>query len=259
MTKLVTHQIQTLANGAPVFCIALAAPRSNALEPAMLTDFHAALDALDRSGARHALITGGRNFSTGGDVARFHDAAARGEGLTYARKTVPLLQDALRRMIAMPVIFAAAARGATTGGSAGFLFASDLVTLAPDAFVQPYYTTVGFAPDGGWTALLPDRIGAGAAEAWLMQDARRDAAALVASGLATAVDPAPEDRALALLSSRDIDAALATKALIWDAERQAAIAARLAAETDSFCDLIGRDETIAKMARFLGKMATENV
>jgi len=33
-----------------------------------------------------------------------------------------------------------------TGGGAGFLFAADLAVLAPDAFVQPYYTRMGFAP-----------------------------------------------------------------------------------------------------------------
>lgn len=251
MTGLVLTKIRSTDDG-DCFCITLAGPRSNALEPEILTSLCAALDAAAASGTQRALLTGGRNFSTGGDVALFFKAAINGNAETYADSVVPLLQDCVLRMLEMPVIFAVAARKAITGGSAGLLFASDIAVLAPDAFVQPYYTTVGFAPDGGWTAVLPERIGAGAAARWLANDDKVTASALKGLALANAVDPEPEAAAFQMLCRLDVEAALAAKALIWDFERLAGVRRRLAAETAAFRDMIGRDSTRSKMARFLG-------
>ena len=127
-------KVRAEAGAEGIFRLTLCGPRANALEPGILREFHAGLDALDASGAERAVFR-----------------AANPEA--HADAVVPLLQDALRRMVEMPVIFCIAARGAITGGGAGLLFAGDLAVLAPDAFVQPYYAQVGFAPDGGWTAL----------------------------------------------------------------------------------------------------------
>lgn len=164
MTGLVTTE-----HGADgVFRLTLSGPRANALEPGILADMDRALDALAASGARRAIVAGGCNFSTGGDVAGFYRACVEGEAKAYANKVVPLLQRCLFRMVEMPVIFAVAARGAVTGGSAGFLFASDLAVLAPDVFVQPYYTRVGFAPDGGWPARFMTAPNSGRQRAWVI-------------------------------------------------------------------------------------------
>jgi 2-(1,2-epoxy-1,2-dihydrophenyl)acetyl-CoA isomerase len=245
-------KVRAEAGAEGVFRLTLCGPRANALEPGILREFHAGLDALDASDADRAVIAGGRNFCSGGDVAAFFRAA---NPEAHADAVVPLLQDALRRMVEMPVIFAVAARGAITGGGAGLLFASDLAVLAPDAFVQPYYAQVGFAPDGGWTALLPERIGAGAAQDWLLSDARASAADLVQAGLAREVHEAPEERAAEMLAGMRIAPALAAKRLIWDGARMAALTARLEAETRAFRALIGRPETREGMARFLGEGA----
>lgn len=252
MSSLVHTEIRH-GGGAACFCITLAAPRSNALEPRLLSALLGALDELERSGVQRALLCGGPNFSTGGDVSRFFEAASRNAAEAYADEVVPALQSFVARMIAMPVLFATAARGAITGGSAGFLFASDIAALAPDAFVQPFYATMGFAPDGGWTAILPERIGAGAAARWLHCDERLSAGDLLAQGLASAVDADPESRAMELVGAPDLDAALAAKALVWDGERRAHVQQRLAAEMDAFRSLIGRKGTRARMARFLGR------
>lgn len=239
-----------------VFRLTLCGPRANALEPGILADLHHALDALEGSGADRAILAGGRNFCSGGDVAAFHRAAQEGRAEAQADAVVPLLQRAVLRMVEMPVIFAVAARGAITGGAAGLLFASDLAVLAPDAFVQPYYARVGFAPDGGWTALLPERIGAGAAGDWLLSDRRLGAEDLVRIGLAREVHEHPETRAAQVLADLNPAPGLAVKRLIRDRARREALAARLEAETQAFRALIGQPETRAGMARFLGK-ATE--
>lgn len=251
MTALVSCDTKALPTGEPCFHIKLTAPRANALEPGLLSDLHGAFDALERSGARKALIAGGRNFSTGGDVGRFYAAAKAGEATRYAEAVVPALQKLVLRMIKAPVILASALRGAVTGGSAGLIAASDLVVAAPDAFMQPYYDTVGFAPDGGWTAILPELIGGGAARSWILANRNHGAETLVSLGLVQVIDHNPEARALSMLTDLDANTACATKALFWDTARCALVKQRLDAETAAFCALIGRSETKTRMRQFL--------
>lgn len=251
MSGLVFSDQIDLAGGEPCFRITMKAPRANALEPGLLRDLHQAFDALEQSGAGKALILGGGNFSTGGDVSRFHEAARNGRAEQYAEAVVPVLQDLVMRMITMPVVIASAVRGAATGGSAGIFFASDIAAAEPGAFVQPYYGVMGFAPDGGWTALLPELIGAGPAQGWLMANCRHGAGELQRLGLVQAVDADPEARAAELLGSIDTGSALAAKSLVWNSERLARVRAGLDAETAAFRTLIGRQGTLSRMAKFL--------
>ncbi|NIQ52921.1 MAG: enoyl-CoA hydratase/isomerase family protein, partial [Gammaproteobacteria bacterium] len=58
-----------------------------------------------------------------------------------------------------PVPMVAAVHGVLTGGSLGLVLACDRVVLAAETTIRSWYATVGFAPDGGWTALLPGVIG----------------------------------------------------------------------------------------------------
>lgn len=241
----------TLLGGERCFKLTMKAPRANALEPEFLAELNRAFDDLEYSGVQKALIAGGRNFSSGGDVGRFLEAAQTNSAEEYADQVVPLLQDLVWRMITMPVLFASALRGAATGGAAGIVFASDLCTATPAAFVQPYYGVMGYAPDGGWTATLPELIGAGAAQSWLMANHRHGGEALMQLGLVQSVDEAPEERALALLDHVEIGSALATKSLIWTNERRARVRAALDAETKAFRTLIGRPEVLARMTQFL--------
>jgi 2-(1,2-epoxy-1,2-dihydrophenyl)acetyl-CoA isomerase len=251
MSELVAWHTEDLPNAEPCFQIEMKAPRANALEPGLLRDLHRAFDALEQSGAQKALISGGRNFSTGGDLGRFAEAAQLGQIESYTEQVVPVLQALVLRMIEMPVVLATAIRGAATGGSAGLVFASDLVVAAPDAFVQPYYGVVGFAPDGGWTALLPELIGGANARGWVMANHRHGAEQLTSLGLVQAVDQNPEMRAMALLTDIDIGTAISTKSLFWRDAGRAHVKTRLDAETEAFRALIGRPETLTKMQDFL--------
>mgnify|MGYP001544633872 CR=1 FL=1 len=205
------------------------------------------------------LICGGAAFSSGGDVLRFRDAVNAGNGPNYARDVVGSLQALVLRLIRMPHLVGVAVRGAATGGAAGLLFAADLAIVAPDAFVQPYYTQVGFAPDGGWTALLPERIGAGRALDWLLSNRRIGAAELVSLGLVRGVSPEPERAVLAALTEPTNSSALAAKRLIWDRARQDLVAARLSAETECFVAQLDTPEATDGMARFLEKRARAHV
>ncbi|KGF70528.1 hypothetical protein LL06_04600 [Hoeflea sp. BAL378] len=240
-----------LPDGGTCARLTMRAPRANALEPGLLADLARALDDAEAADAKVILLCGGPNFSSGGDVRAFQAACLSGEATAYAAEVVPALQALVLRLIAMKRLVVVAARGAITGGSAGLLFAADLAVLAPDAFVQPYYSRVGFAPDGGWTALLPERIGAGRALEWLQSDRRLSAEGLRAMSLATAVSDTPEADAEALASHGALGVRLAAKALIWDEARRESIHARLEAETASFLDRIARPETLRGMERFL--------
>jgi len=241
----------SFARGTRCFRLTVAATRANALEPCLLRDLHAALDQAEQGSADAILICGGPNFSSGGDVGLFLKADREGRGPDYAREVVGLLQSLVLRLVSMPRLVGVAARGAITGGSAGLLFASDLAVLSPDAFVQPYYAQVGFAPDGGWTALLPERIGAGAALDWLLSDRRADAEALVGLGLARKTSAEPEAAAEALLDHQATDALIAAKRLIWDEARRKAFEARLASELETFIQRIVAPGVRDGMDRFL--------
>lgn len=254
MTARVTAEMLHLSDGTMCARLTMNAGRANSLEPGLLTELGAALDEAETQDARVVLIRGSRNFSSGGDVRAFHAASVRGEAIEYANEVVPRLQAIVARLIAMPRLVVVAARGAITGGAAGLLFAADLAVLSPDAFVQPYYAKVGFAPDGGWTALLPEQIGAGKAQEWLQSDRRLSAAELCKAGLATAVSINPEALAAELATNGEIDTRLVTKSLIWDGARLALVNARLEAETAAFLDRIIQPETALGMTRFLERI-----
>lgn len=231
--------------------LALNAPRANALEPDLLAEMSRTLDQVTRDAPAHLMLTGGRNFCSGGDVSRFLAAVEVGAARAYAARVVPVLHELLLRLISLPCPVILAARGAVTGGGAGFLFASDLAVVAPDSFVQPYYGRMGFAPDGGWTAILPGRIGAARAQTWLMADDRRGAQGLCDLGLAARISDRPEATARDIIRATDPGTQSDIKRLIRDETRLADIRSRLDAETARFMEALERPDTRTRMRAFL--------
>lgn len=243
-----------LAETAGVLRITLDRPgRANALEPGLLAALNAALDGAEA--ARAVVLSGaGRHFSTGGDVAGFARAVAEGQGQAYAAEVVGGLNRAILRLAALPCPVIACVQGACTGGALGLVLGADLVAMREDAFIQPYYAVVGFAPDGGWTAMLPQRIGAGRARAAQLLNSRLGAGDALALGLAQAVSDDPATVAegwLARLAAHDPGAMAVTKRLTRDLP---ALEAALEAERLAFLDRIGLPEVRAGMARFLAAL-----
>ncbi len=103
------------------------------------------------------LRANGRSFSTGGDVNGFYNH--RDDIEAYADKVVGKLNEIIIAMVVMPIPIIAIVNGIVTGGSLGLVLASDMVLLTSKASFTPYYSVVGFSPDGGWTAILPELIG----------------------------------------------------------------------------------------------------
>jgi 2-(1,2-epoxy-1,2-dihydrophenyl)acetyl-CoA isomerase len=109
---------------------------------------------------------------------------------------------------------------------------------------------VGFAPDGGWTAMLPARIGAARARSIQLLNTRLSAAEALTLGLAQSVGDDPAAAVadwLAQLADHDPGAIAATKRLLLDLP---AIEARLEAERRAFLDRIELPEVRAAWPGF---------
>ena len=178
--------------------------RHNSLVPDFLEEILAALGSIRSQPQMRAIIlqANGRSFSTGGDVRVLYDNLERIK--EYADNIVELLNQVILDLVALPQPVVAAVHGIVTGGSLGFVLASDIVLVTPQASFTPYYSVVGFSPDGGWTAILPEIIGARRAAETLILNQTITAEQAVAWGLASRVVPAEGLFDLALKTAQDI-------------------------------------------------------
>ncbi|RME80633.1 MAG: enoyl-CoA hydratase/isomerase family protein, partial [Caldilineae bacterium] len=227
--------------------------RHNALVPEMLEELLAAWGGMAESDARVLVLrANGRSFSTGGDVRGFYEH--REEIEVYARKIVGLLNEVMLTMMSLPQPIIAAVHGMVTGGALGLVLASDVVLVTPRASFTPYYGVVGFSPDGGWTALLPQIIGVQRTARILFENSTIGAEEAVAWGLAAEVveEEALEQRvnelAGSLLALRTGSSRRSKRLLRGDL---AGVAARLEEERRQFVEQILTREAAEGMAAFL--------
>jgi 2-(1,2-epoxy-1,2-dihydrophenyl)acetyl-CoA isomerase len=184
MLILNTEQLVTLKRQGKIAVVSLNRPaRHNALVPELLSRL---LDVLEHNDCRNAAVVilraEGRSFSTGGDISGFQDNRANiGD---YSRNLVGKLNQVILAIYTHPAVFVCAVHGQVTGGSLGLLLASDRVIMRRDATITPYYAVVGFSPDGGWTAMLPDIIGRQHSMNWLACNHSYDADTCLSLGLA---------------------------------------------------------------------------
>lgn len=241
---------------APVAEVCLRRPeRHNSLVPELLDDLLARLSEVAGSDARVCLLTAeGRSFSTGGDIAGFlaHDDDLAG----YGHHLVGLLNEAILALVDLPVPVVTAVQGPVTGGSLGLVLASDVVLVSERASFAPWYGVVGFSPDGGWTALLPDVIGRTRAADVLLTNRRITAEEAVSWGLATRQVPhdklASEARAVSgAIAGMEPETVASTRQLLRpDRDR---LAAKLEEERRAFVAQIVTAEARAGMRRFVEK------
>jgi 2-(1,2-epoxy-1,2-dihydrophenyl)acetyl-CoA isomerase len=235
--------------------------RHNSLVPELLNDLMDALDRLRRQPGLRALVlqANGRSFSTGGDVRGFFDH--RQDAEEYANFVVGQLNEAILSLVALPVPVVAAVHGIVTGGSLGLVLACDIVLVAPEVTFTPFYTTVGYSPDGGWTAMLPDVIGRKRAAEILMLNLSINAEQAVAWGLANRIVPAERIRAEALAIAQAIahqqpESVQRTRQLLWGQHQE--LAARLEEERQQFVRQIVTAEAQGGMAAFLQRNWSRN-
>ncbi len=230
--------------------------RHNSLVPELLDELQKALEQCRREQPPVLVIdAAGKSFSTGGDVAGFYDTP-REDRRGYAADVVGSLNGVIRQLLTLPVPTIAAVHGMVTGGSIGLVLACDLVVAGPRASFSPWYTVVGFSPDGGWTALLPERIGrARALDVQLTNRViSRDKA--LAWGLAQYSADAGAELTTALSVAgtlRSHKAGSIQRTLRLNRPDSQQVAAALEREYQEFLEQIVTDEADLGMAHFLGR------
>jgi enoyl-CoA hydratase/carnithine racemase len=228
--------------------------RHNSLVPELLAAFLEKINLLQDDAELRAVIlqANGRSFSTGGDMRGFVEHISEIE--KYADETVGLLNQCIVAMIALPAPIVAAVHGIVTGGSLGFVLASDIVLAAPQTTFQPFYSTVGLSPDGGWAVLLQELIGKKRAAEILFLDEALTAEQAVVWGLANRIVLAENLRDEAREIAQDIAAkkpgsVRRMKRLLWNARGDTA--ARLEQEHAEFLQHVVSEEAKDGMQDFL--------
>jgi 2-(1,2-epoxy-1,2-dihydrophenyl)acetyl-CoA isomerase len=180
---LTADQLVTFRRRDKIAIVSLNRPeRHNALIPELLSRLLQALEQPDCQSATVVVLRAeGRSFSTGGDLAGFQEH--RNNIGAYAQELVGLLNRVVLAIYTHPAAVVCAVHGQVTGGSLGLLLAADHVIMRRGTSITPYYSVVGFSPDGGWTALLPDIIGRQQTMHWLASNNSNDADTCLALGL----------------------------------------------------------------------------
>lgn len=232
------------------------AERRNSLTPELLEQLLAEIERLRGQPAVRAVVlqANGQSFSTGGDLAAF--AGHLDDIQAYASRLVGLLNRAMLAMIDLPAPIVAAVHGAVTGGSLGLVLAADVVLVTAEASFTPYYSAVGFSPDGGWTALLPWLIGRQRVADVVLRNRTITAEQTVAWGLACPPVPTDQLRDQAQQIALEIarmqpGAVQSAKRLLWNGLH---LAERLEVEREQFVAQIGTAEAQAAMTAFLQQL-----
>lgn len=235
--------------------LTLARPeRHNALVPELLDDLLRGLVQCRQTSARAIMLTAqGRSFSSGGDVKAFFETP-RAERVTYAHKVVGKLNQVILAMQATPAPIITTVQGLVTGGSVGLVLGSDIVVATDNASFAPWYTVVGFSPDGGWSNLMGQRIGASRALEIQLTNRTISAQQAYDYGLAhyLVTPQALEDQVQTLchtLCAKQPESVAHTLRL--NRPDPIATAASLQRELDAFVAQIDSDEAHEGMARFL--------
>ena len=242
-----TEGLVTLGVAESTTIIRLSRPdRHNALVPELLESL---LDTINDERCQEArgmvLAAEGRSFSTGGDLLGFwehrHDIAE------YANHLVGLLNKVIIALYTHRSPISCAVQGQVTGGSLGLLLAADHVVMQQGVRITPWYTEVGFSPDGGWNALLPHIIGRQQSQRWLSRNETVSAETCAEMGIAHEV-VADDALAAALAWSKSINA---TRALT--STDAALLSLDLEAERVAFVTQVQTPEAMDGIAKFLGK------
>lgn len=132
--------------------------RHNSLVPQLLDELGEAVARAEEDPATKVavLTAAGDSFSTGGDLAAFAQSASLAD---YGNALVEKLHDTMLAIMRSRLPFLCGVAGQVNGGALGLVLACDIIIVTRKASFKPFYTRVGFAPDGGWTALLPAVIG----------------------------------------------------------------------------------------------------
>lgn len=229
--------------------------RHNALVPALLHELLQHLETLHRTPPEVLLLqAAGRSFSTGGDVSGFYQTP-RAQRHSYSQAVVGALHQAILQLLGLPCPTVVLVHGTVTGGSLGLVLACDIAIGTPQASFTPWYTRVGFSPDGGWTTLLSERLGRSRALEIQLRNRKVDAASALQLGLLHELVDSASLASAAHACLADLAQALPGSVRHTLAQLRPdlqTVAAGLAREQQHFLEQIVTDEADAGMQTFLG-------
>ena len=231
--------------------------RHNSLIPEFLEEFLEKLINIQRDSQTQVvtLTAAGKSFSTGGDIRGFYEH--REHLQEYASEIVGLLNQVILTMMNIHVPIITGVQGIVTGGSLGIVLGSDIAFVTSGVTFTPFYSVVGFSPDGGWTAILPGLIGQKRVAEILILNRSITAEESVLWGIASRVVPddqlfdAIDDTATKMLKKKS-GSLRSTKRLLNEIGQD--VDALLERERESFVEQIKTPEAINGIKSFLGIM-----
>ncbi|MFY9173751.1 MAG: enoyl-CoA hydratase/isomerase family protein [Peptococcia bacterium] len=229
--------------------------RHNSLIPEFIEEIRSAIADFGRNDQIRVIIlkANGRTFSTGGDVGAFYEN--RAQTRSYSERVVGGLNALIMTMIDCPVPIISAVHGMLTGGSIGMVLAADIVLVSPKTTFTPYYSTVGYSPDGGWAVLMKHLIGVKRTAKVLMTDTPITAEQAVEWGIATEICEQSDiinkaEQIAERIISMKRGSISNAKHLLWDRQT---VVSDLDREYELFLSQISSEEGQKGMAEFLNK------
>lgn len=158
----------------------------NAVNIGLFEDLTKALEACTLDDEIKVIVISGEGkaFCAGGDVAMFNSDPDPGEAIRQLTKRLYFVISGIRR-IPKPVI--AMINGTAAGAGISLAVACDLRICASSVKFRQAYTSIGLAPDGAWTLLVPLLIGFSKASELAYLDPVFDAKEALAMGLVNQV------------------------------------------------------------------------
>jgi 2-(1,2-epoxy-1,2-dihydrophenyl)acetyl-CoA isomerase len=162
-----TTRVTTMLDG-DVWRVSLdAAATGNPVDRVMAGQLAAALGARPDRARAVLLLSTGRDFCVGADVAGL---AAADDLPVQVRELTAAWHEVIRGVLYCPVPVLAGVRGAVAGAGIGLLGACDLVVCGRSTKLHPTYGSLGLSPDGGTTWALTRALGAPRALELLLTD-----------------------------------------------------------------------------------------
>ena len=168
-----TTRVTTSLDG-DVWRISLdAADRGNPVDQVMAGQLATALTERPAHTRAVLLLSTGRDFCVGADVAGL---ASADDLPVQVRELSAAWHEVIRGVLYCPVPVVAGVRGSVIGAGIGLLGACDLVVCGRTTKLHPAYGSLGLSPDGGTTWALTRALGAPRALELLLTDGVLNAA-----------------------------------------------------------------------------------
>ncbi|WP_229052305.1 enoyl-CoA hydratase/isomerase family protein [Aeromicrobium sp. Leaf350] len=183
---------------------------ANSFDLPTATAFAAAVDQIAASSdVRVVVLSGaGKRFCAGGDVASFQ---AADDPQAYIRELADVLDGAMQRFAALPVVTVVAVQGAAAGAGLSVMLGADVIVAGRSTKFVTAYAGIGLTPDIGLSWLLPRAVGQVRALDLLVNGRVLDAPTALDWGLVTEVvdeDPLTRAREIAATVAGSASAAL---------------------------------------------------